>query len=288
MYIYSVINNNVVSSRDENNEEVILTGRGIGFQKRNGQLVEKEKIEKIFRLENEAERERLKGLLTDMPLEYVQVTDQIISYARKVLDSHISQSVYLMLIDHIGFAIERVKKGMDFQNALYEEVRRFYPEEYMIGCHALNLIEQTVGVRLPKDEAASVALHLVNAEFDMKTRDIWKMTNMLREMMTLVETELGISEGESLRKDRLVANMKFLAHRLLLESPQKENVESEFFEFIRQYCKKEYNLTQKVKQYIEEHYDCEMTQAEQLYLAIDFKRTEEGQDQKGGKCNGII
>ena len=47
MKIEKVLNNNVVQALD-NNVEYIVMGKGLGFQKRVGDLVDKEKIEKTF------------------------------------------------------------------------------------------------------------------------------------------------------------------------------------------------------------------------------------------------
>ena len=46
-----ILNNNVVQALD-NNVEYIVMGKGLGFQKKVGDLVDKEKIEKTFVLEN--------------------------------------------------------------------------------------------------------------------------------------------------------------------------------------------------------------------------------------------
>ena len=48
MIIQKVINNNVVSTFDANGKEVILMGKGIGFRKKAGDELDKNKIEKIF------------------------------------------------------------------------------------------------------------------------------------------------------------------------------------------------------------------------------------------------
>ena len=55
---------------------------------------------------------------------------------------------------------------MLFGNPLLREVRAFYKEEYMIGTFALDLIERRLGIAFPVDEAASIALHIVNAEYN--------------------------------------------------------------------------------------------------------------------------
>ena len=52
MKIDKVMNNNVVSSIDEDGQEIIVVGTGIGFQGKEGKVVDEKKIQKIFRLED--------------------------------------------------------------------------------------------------------------------------------------------------------------------------------------------------------------------------------------------
>ena len=272
MIIGKIINNNVVSSWDEEGKEIIVMGRGLGFQKKAGQDVAEDGIEKIFRLESKDVRERFKDLLASMPLEYIQVSADIISYARKNLNTKLSQNVYLTLTDHIGFAIERFKDGMDFSDALYREIKRFYPQEFGIGMHALSLIEERTGIRLPDDEAASIAIHLVDAEFDIKVRDTWAMTNMIQDMMQILEKSLNLPPEDSLYRDRLASNLKFLAHRMLLLPPVEGREDYVFEEFVKNHCSGEYALAGKVKEHVKEQYGCEMTGEEQIYLALQLKQ----------------
>ena len=46
MRIYKLLNNNAVIVLDENNREVILTGRGIAFKKKVGDLIDQTQVEK--------------------------------------------------------------------------------------------------------------------------------------------------------------------------------------------------------------------------------------------------
>ena len=50
--VLKVINNNIVSALDENNEEVIVMGKGLGYRVKLGQPISEGKIEKMFRLNN--------------------------------------------------------------------------------------------------------------------------------------------------------------------------------------------------------------------------------------------
>lgn len=80
MKISKLINNNIVSSVDENGREIIIMGRGIGFKAREGMDIPDERIEKVFRLEGEDVLGRFKDLLARMPLEYIEISDEIINY----------------------------------------------------------------------------------------------------------------------------------------------------------------------------------------------------------------
>ena len=171
MKVRKVINNNIVSSADEDGREIVVMGRGIGFQAREGWEIPEERIEKIFRLDNKDSLNRFKDLLARLPLEHIQISDEIISYGKKVLNKPLNHNIYITLTDHINFAVERHRQNMMFPNPLLREVRSFYREEYLIGEYALALIKKKLGIDFPVDEAASIALHLVNAEYNTAMRD---------------------------------------------------------------------------------------------------------------------
>lgn len=275
MKIEKVINNNIVASRDIEGNEIVIMGRGIGFQKKAGTKILPETIEKIFKIDNEDSMKRFKDLLKTLPVEYLKLSDEIISYAKAQLDVKLSQTVYLTLTDHISFVIEQYKKGNVFNNMLLEEVRRFYPDEYMVGIHAVALIEERTGCHLLEDEAAAIALHLVNAEFGMKVNETLTMTNMMQDMMNFIEGELGTENDDSYYKGWLKVNLKFLAHRMHWQQPGQEEPDPKLSEFIREHYEEEYALTGRMRRFLKEKYDCEMTEEENLYLVLNIKRIKD-------------
>lgn len=270
-----IINNNIVASQDSEGNELVVMGRGIGFGKKSGQDIDENKIEKIFRLDNKDSREHFKELLQKMPLEYIQVSDEIISYAKDALGEELNENVYLTLTDHISFAIDRFKEGMLFNNALFEEIRMFYPNEYTVGCHALYLIEKKTGIRLIEDEAASIAIHIVNAELNSAISTTFTFTQMIRDMMRIVEEGIPEWTENSEHRDKLVINFKQLAHRLIRETPKQGHEDKEFYDFVRTHCRDEYKLIGEVNQFIMEKYECSMTAEEKIYLTLNVKRIKD-------------
>ena len=86
---------------------------------------------------------------------------------------------------------------MMFSNPLIREVRSFYHAEYLIGEYAIAMIERDLGVKLPVDEAASIALHIVNAEYDAPMGDTIKITNQ-NELQALFEAQYHLNtEGRT-------------------------------------------------------------------------------------------
>lgn len=275
MRIEKVINNNIIQARDNNGVELVVMGRGIGFGKGPGSEINDAAVEKIFRLDKMDDKEHFKELLASLPLEHIRLANEIISYARESLKIMLNQNVYLTLTDHISFAIDRYRAGMSFSNLLSDEVRLFYPVEYSVGRYALELIEERTGYRLPEDEAASVALHIVNGETNLVMGTAFKMIKMMREMMEFVERHIAIPEGRDYPKDRLISDLKQLANRLVSEEPMNGHKDEALYRFVEENYMEEYRIINELDDYIKTAYQCCMTEEEKIYLTLNIKRMKD-------------
>ena len=272
MTVEKVINNNIVSAYDETGREVVVMGRGIGFGVRAGAVIDNSKIEKVFRIESQGVAERFKELLANMPLEHAQISNDIISYAKSTLKLKLNQSIYVTLTDHINFAIERYQKGINLENALLWEIKRFYPQEYGLGRYAIDLIRERLHVSLPEDEAGFIALHFVNAEYGTDIRDALHFPNQMKDILDIVTRELGIRLDEgSLHYERFITHVKFLLQRVYRKELLPDE-ESELAEMMKKKYTKEYACSEKIADYIEEAAGCRLSAEEIMYLSIHIRR----------------
>lgn len=275
MRIDKIINNNIVSARDSQGVELVAMGKGIGFGRRPGDEIDDKAVEKVFRLDCMDNKEYFKELLASLPLEYIRLSADIIAYAKESLGLELSQNVYLTLTDHIGFTIKKYREGMIFNNALYDEVKLFYPLEYSVGRYALELIEERTECRLNEDEAASIALHLINAEVGAGMGDIFIMVKMMREMMEMIERQIPIPGGRAYPRERLVSDLKQLCNRLVFEEPVCGRKDDLLYEFVKKNYQEEYKIINGVSEYIEQVYDSGMTEEEKIYLVLNIKRVKD-------------
>lgn len=270
--IEKVINNNIISAYEKSGAEVIVMGRGIGFKKKQGEMVPADQISKIFRIKSRTLAEQFKELLANMPLERVRISDEIISHAKDHLKLKLNQSIYVTLTDHINFAIERVSQGIEPQNALLWEIKRFYPQEFQLGIYALELIHDRLGILLPEDEAGFIALHFVNAEYGTDIRDAVKFPDQMQAIVDIVERDLGILLDESsLHYERFMTHIKFLIQRIY----RKELLSSEDRELsllMQRKYPREYQCSVKVAEYIMQATGSRLSEEEIMYLSVHIRR----------------
>ena len=107
--------------------------------------------------------------------------------------------------------------GIPLQNPLAWEVRKFYPREYEIGKQALRLIAKDLEVKLADDEAASVALHFVNAQKDAGLHEKDRqMTQIVVGISDIVRLHFGCDlEEDSFSYNRFITHLRYLAQRIV-------------------------------------------------------------------------
>ncbi len=272
MKIAKVYNNNVISAFNEKNEELVVMGRGLAFQKKPGDSVDEDKIEKIFALKNNDMSEKFKTLLYEVPIEYMEVTEDIIKIAKARLGRDLNDSIYISLTDHIHFAVERSSKGYDIKNALLWEIKRFYKQEFVIGMEALKIIQNKLGVLLPEDEASFIAMHIVNAELNQEMPNVANITKVMQDILNIVKYHFKMDfDEESLNYFRFITHLKFFAQRLYSKT-YIEDDDPFLFETVREKHKAAFECTEKINEYIENQFDYSLTNNEKLYLIIHIQR----------------
>lgn len=63
MKIIKIVNNNIVTSLDEQNREIIVMGRGLGFGRKPAGPLRMERWKKVFRLNSAGENQKLVDII---------------------------------------------------------------------------------------------------------------------------------------------------------------------------------------------------------------------------------
>jgi beta-glucoside operon transcriptional antiterminator len=250
MLIRKIFNNNVVLAvalaEDEN--ELILMGRGIAFQKKVGDLIDESKVDKKF---VQGLSNKLTELLKDIPQPHLDLADEIIHNAKSQLAAKLNDYIYLTLTDHLDFAITRIQQGQILRNPLLWEIRKIYPKEYKIGKQAVEMVKEKLGVVLPDDEAGSIALHLVNAQNGIHQMDqTIEITKMVQDILQIVKYHFGIDlDEDSINYSRFVVHLRFFGQRLL-EQQTNPHENNDLFEIVKEKYPNVYNCVEIINGYV--------------------------------------
>lgn len=273
MIIQKILNNNVVVSQNEENEEVIVMGRGLAFSKKNGDRISKDQIDKVFVLQNNDNLSHFTELLKQIPIEYFMITDQIIQKAKLVLGKPLNENLYISLSDHLYGTVERHQRGVELKNVLNLEIKRFYADEYAVGLYAITLIEDELKVRLPEDEAGFIALHLFNGQMEDDFHEAMDMTEMIQRILKQVEDFFDIQfDEESVYFFRFMTHLKFFAYRVLSGKTYDGEDERALLSLMSKKHPEAYACVLEVSRCLNDEYHYIMSSEEKLYLTIHISK----------------
>jgi len=274
MIIKRILTNNAVVIDDENQQEKIVCGKGIAFKKRPGMEIDEISINQTFILEGGGEYSRFEQLLKDVPLEYLELSSEIINMAKLEFAKKFKDNVIITLSDHLYVAIKRCREGMTISNPLLWDIKNFYEIEYDIGLCALELIKNKFHIQLPNDEAGFIALHIVNVELDEDNMDhIFQVTKVIQEIMTIVKYHFHAEfDTSNVYYYRFITHLKFFALRLLKDNQFNEDEENELLDVVKdKYCTS-YECVLKIKDFLEKKYNYTLQEDEIVYLTIHVHR----------------
>ena len=283
MRIKKLINNNILCVVDKKGNELIVTGRGIGFQRHRGEFVDPALVERTYRMEEKAEQKKLRELVEKIPIEHLALTEALIEHIKTQIPQKLNQSLLITLADHISFAIARKAQGVEFSNPLKGSIMCYYPTEYHLGQHCLKVVREQLGVALQEDEAAFIALHIVNAELNTNMSEMYDITNLIEGALSVVEYFYQRKfDRESLDFNRFVVHLRYFAQRLfqgkMMEDDQGEH-DVMFRQLIMKNCKEHYKCAQCIGDYVKNTYQKTLSEEELTYLTIHLKRIDLGLQQ---------
>lgn len=265
------LNNNVLIALDDQEKEVVLIGNGIGFHYKKKDMVDAQKVEKMFVLRDQQEQKQYKQLIPNVDEALLHSIISAIDLIRKRSDVMLNESVHVALTDHILFAVNRVMKGLEIKNPFLAETKTLYPCEYEIASEIVDFMNQRLDVHLPEGEIGFIALHVHSAISNKKLSDINKYSQLVTQFVKIIEEQLKIKvDKDGVEYIRLVRHIRYTIERVLKGETVNEPVK------IASLLKKEYptcyNLAWKLIKIMQQTLKKPIYEAEAVYLTMHLQR----------------
>lgn len=279
MEVLRVFNNNVILAKDAGHggSEVIVTGRGVGFQAKAGAPVDPAKVARVFVPSDGRDSDHVAELLADIPLENITLMTDVLAASDLPKSLAGSATLLIALADHIGFAIRRAQEGASVEYPLRSEVSSLYSEEFAQAQHILDLVNASLAqrsrIQLPQGEAVALTLHLVNARF--ATGDLsftYRMTGVLQQLIAVIEEFYSVSlTSDNVSVGRFITHLRYLFVRIH-QHKQLTDEHSSVGAAIRDADPQAYRCAGMLASLIELRLDQALTQDEIAYLALHISR----------------
>lgn len=271
--IDKVLNNNVLIAEHPSYEEVVLIGKGIGFNRKHGDIIDTEAVEKLFVLKNEKDQANYIKLLPFIDSDFLEVIISAIDLIKQRTNSMLNEHIHVALTDHLMFAITRASQGLEMSNPFLLETKALYRHEYEIATEIVQLIIEKIGITLPVGEIGFIALHIHSAITNKNLSDVNHHSQLVSKLVGMVEEHLEIViNKESIDYMRLVRHLRFAIERVINEEKVAEP------EKITLLLKEEYpvcyNLSWKLIKVMQQTLQMKVFDAEAVYLTMHLQRLQ--------------
>lgn len=273
MIVSRILNNNFLMAEDELGTQQVVLGKGLRFINQVGEPLKAENIEKIFVLKDDLSVKNYAQLLQETPREQIDAVTHVIKTANEYFDGKLQDQIFMTLMDHITYAITRVRQGIVLQNRMLWEIKKFYPKEYKAALESLEYLNNVLNVNLPKEEAGNIAFHFVNAQTDHQNMEnTFEMVQLQRDIFNIIQYHFNIKlDEESLNYGRFITHLQFFIHRLVDDNMLVSRDSFLFTQISNEYAK-EMKCAYKIRDYILKIMNKEITDEELLYLTIHIIR----------------
>ncbi|MDO5374846.1 MAG: transcription antiterminator [Staphylococcus rostri] len=269
--ITKVLNNNVIICKHDDTE-VVLVGKGIGFNKKTGMLIQDvDTIEKVFQLQNKSQQDHYLMLMDQTNDEEIRVVIESVQIILSHFNIENNESFIVSLTDHLIFALKRVKKGQLISNPFLSETKYSYPEAYQIAKRVVARLNLQLNVAFPEDEVGFIALHIASQIEDVSVENTKQVTELINRSVRLIEHDRQVRiDVTSLQYQRFIRHMHFLLQRL--KKGERSTIELSFENLLKAQYPLCYNVAVKIIKMIQSQMDVEVYEAEVAYLTMHIQQ----------------
>lgn len=269
--------NNSMLLVDNDQREMILFGKGIGFGAKPGTSIDLAQVEKVFLPLSDLKSRHFLSLTDTIPAAFFDISHDILTLARSQCGDRLNSVLLFTLAEHLHFAVERSRSGQLIHNKLSWEVKRYYPQEYGVGLLARAQVNDKFDVELPEDEAVNIAFHLINASSLDDDSSAHQQVELVNRIAEIVRYKLGKAiDTQSVNYMRFITHLRYFAERVLAGKIALSETE-DFYQELMRHRPDAMTVAWVIRDYVQDKYQLTLPKDELTWLSIHISRLMDGQ-----------
>lgn len=266
--VVKVLNNNTILAKDDN-EEVIIMYKGIGFGKKvNDTLEVPSQAKKYLMQKSYQAKEKMMKVTDYIQPEYLEIAAAIIKEATLHFEE-VNHDILVPLADHIYYAVKRMDENIMPSNPFSYDIQLLFPEEYEVALKSKDIIKKMVNKEINDDEVGFITLHIHSAVSNNKVGESMEAARVVHESITKLEKDLNTKiDNHSISYARLMNHIKFLIIRL----NTNEKLQMDISEFTKDKFPFAYQQADNMCKALSNVLKKELPESEVGYLALHLER----------------
>jgi Transcriptional antiterminator len=263
--VVKVINNSAIIAWDKN-EEVILLGKGIGFQKKENDVIcESTAIEKKYQLvkaKDYNDSEKGKQMLSFIAL--------VIELMDKATNNEFSYTTMKSLTDHIAAMYLRIINNENLENPFHYEIKALYARDYQIGQQIGEEIFERTNIRIPESELDFLTLYVHNGNSNDAKAKMDLIHSIIYQVSSLLEDKYHMKlNKDSIAYSRFIVHLRFVIERIMRRETNPDiNLKDLFMDKFTKYE----DICRDIVLILENELHTTITDDERVYLLIHMAR----------------
>lgn len=271
LIVNKVLNNNALIAKHPVYNEVVLLGKGIGFNKIAGDQITEAEIEKVFVLKNPEEQRQYVELMHQVGEEFAALMNEAIAYIESMLDAPLNEHIHVSLTDHLYFALKRIGEGVEIRNPFRLETELAYPLEYKVALKLAEWLQKKLNVVIPEDEVGFIALHIHCALSNAHIANVAKRTQLISQLVSIIENAFKMTLDKSdINYFRFIRHLHFAIDRI--ESGKYVENVSFLNDVLQKECPLSYAVAWKLMKCMQNKLKKAVPEAEAVYLTLHLQR----------------
>jgi beta-glucoside operon transcriptional antiterminator len=272
-------NNNIILA-DDGGKEVIVLGKGVGYNAVPGMKVDGSLIQKVFVVQEAAQMNRFRDVLSELPYEHVILASRIVDFGRKKIDGPLNPSIVVALADHLSFALRRLADHLDIKMAMLWDIKHVYPVEFAVGKKALEMIREETGTVFPDEEAAAIALHFVNAGSETQSMsNTIKTAAIIKDIIAIIEKHFDIVlNEESFDFIRFVTHLRNTILRFMTQGekkPDRSFNDRDLYFLVKERYQEAWECCRKISEYLKSAHGMNPVWNDESFLTLYIRQLTE-------------
>ncbi|TCO76940.1 BglG family transcription antiterminator [Marinisporobacter balticus] len=267
--IQKILSNNVVLVEKEN-QNYIFVGKGIGFGKKKGYSLENPQgIEEKFISLNGLKENEYEKFFIDVDPKIIELVKEIMEMIKNDLGEVLNPNVHVGFIDHINFAINRLKEGIEIINPFLLETKLLYPVEFDLAQKAIKILKENLKIYIPEAEVGFLALHIYGGRGNENKTKALENSKMLNKILTYVEMKFHIKlDKNSFDCNRFIMHLRGVINRVM----HHQSIENILLPKLKEDLIIEFKAAYDISKIMEQSLKVSIPESEVGYMALHLHR----------------